>query len=118
MQCVICDKPLKGKQKKFCSDRCTNIEHQNYHLQQERGAIKRATLIAMKGGKCETCGYNKNSAALCFHHTDPTVKEIPIDMRRCSNTKMETLLKEAAKCILLCHNCHMELHHPKYANET
>jgi hypothetical protein len=25
---------------------------------------------------------------------------------------MEELKEEAEKCILLCHNCHMELHYP------
>ena len=58
------------------------------------------------------CGYAKNLASLTFHHSDPTKKDIGIDMRCMSNNSMETLQKEVSKCQLLCHNCHSELHHP------
>ena len=32
-----------------------------------------------KGGKCEICGYDKNLAALDFHHLDPNQKDFEID---------------------------------------
>lgn len=61
--------------------------------------------------KCEVCGYDKNSAALNFHHPDPSVKEVAVSELAKSSSK-ETLRKEIEKCIVLCANCHMEEHYP------
>ena len=63
------------------------------------------------------CGYNKNTAALCFHHKDPTQKEMMLDLRSLSNNKLDKILAEAAKCQLLCNNCHAELHHPELSKK-
>lgn len=61
-----------------------------------------------KGGACFQCGYNKNYAALHFHHMTPADKSFTL-----SGTKVKLLQKEADKCVLLCSNCHTELHHPQ-----
>lgn len=65
-----------------------------------------------RGGKCEKCGYNHNIAALDFHHLNPKEKEFAIDLRKFSNMSLEKLQKELDKCILVCANCHRELHNP------
>lgn len=120
LKCLTCQTDLIGKQTKFCSRKCrntsTNLKFQNYQSQQKRGHDRKKRLINMLGGKCEICSYNKNFAALCFHHKDPTEKEQPLTIRECSNNTWETLLNEAKKCKLLCHNCHMELHFPEHTN--
>jgi hypothetical protein len=64
------------------------------------------------GGKCQICNYNKCLDALDFHHTDPTTKDrtyhaISAIFRNCSIQKAK---EEAAKCILICANCHREIH--------
>jgi len=69
-------------------------------------------LVKYFGGKCSKCNYNKNYAALVFHHRDPSQKKFGLTIRRLSNTKREVLEKEALKCDMLCANCHTELHHP------
>lgn len=116
IKCIICEKVLKGRQRKYCSTTCknsyTNKRYQNYQTQQERGTTRRAELIKMKGGGCQQCGYNKNQAALSFHHRDPSLKELKIDIRSCSNRSWDILLKEIEKCNLYCSNCHMETHYP------
>jgi hypothetical protein len=61
------------------------------------------------------CGYNKNQAALSFHHTDTTTKLFQIDIRKCSNSSWNRLLAESEKCMLLCLNCHSELHNPAFS---
>lgn len=66
----------------------------------------------LKGGKCEICGYNKNISALEFHHINPDEKELALDARSFSNNKYELLNKEVEKCMLLCSNCHREMHNP------
>lgn len=69
--------------------------------------------IEYAGGKCQECGYNKCMRALHFHHVDPSLKEFGIFESRpgFKKTRNWDLLKiEIDKCILLCGNCHMELH--------
>jgi hypothetical protein len=69
-------------------------------------------LIEYKGGKCEKCGYNKPfPSCYDFHHLDPTQKEFNISGR---TKKLETLKREADKCMLLCRNCHSEIHDIEY----
>lgn len=66
-------------------------------------------LIEMLGGKCQKCGYNKCHVAFDFHHKDSN-KENSISVMLKWVSK-EKILKEAKKCILLCANCHRELHY-------
>jgi hypothetical protein len=65
------------------------------------------TLVAEAGGKCIRCGYSKSMRALQFHHRDPTTKEFNL---RSSIKALDRLRAEAAKCDLLCSNCHAEVH--------
>ena len=66
-------------------------------------------LVDYKGGKCEKCGYNKCVSALDFHHKDPNEKDFGLSSN--GNTQSwKKLTQEADKCLLLCSNCHRELH--------
>jgi len=60
-----------------------------------------------RGGKCEKCGYNKCITALEFHHLDPSEKDFTISN---DHFKLQEAIDESKKCILLCANCHRELH--------
>lgn len=117
--CLICNRELTGKQSKYCCVKCKHLainnKHQNYITQQERGKQRRQSLIKLKGGCCEKCGYNRNQAALAFHHINPLTKSFQIDMRKCSNSSWETLVAESRKCLLLCLNCHAEVHNPDFS---
>lgn len=64
-------------------------------------------LIEYKGGKCELCGYNKCDSALQFHHKDPTEKDFSISGKSLS---FDRLKEEVDKCMLVCSNCHAEIH--------
>lgn len=64
-------------------------------------------LVEYKGGKCEICGYNKSIRALQFHHILPNEKDFTISNKNYSFDKM---MKEIDKCILVCANCHQEIH--------
>lgn len=61
------------------------------------------------GGKCQICGYNKCSRALTFHHINPKEKSFGISARGFTRS-WDKIKKELDKCILLCSNCHMEVH--------
>lgn len=108
--CKICDKPLVGKQSKFCSIKCKNLAHQSYPAQKRRGLERKLFLVTKLGGKCSKCGYAVNLAGLAFHHVNG--KEFQLDARSLSNRKIGPILAEVEKCILLCHNCHAETHNP------
>lgn len=64
--------------------------------------------IKLLGGKCVICGYNTCIAALEFHHKNPKLKDK--SFKEISNRTWSKTLKELKKCILLCANCHRELH--------
>ena len=74
-------------------------------------------LVDYKGGKCEICGYDKCIDALEFHHKNPKEKEMTISRY---GKSLQTLKKEADKCILVCANCHREIHYKEkiYAYKT
>ena len=77
-----------------------------------RGALIKKALVEYKGGQCSICGYNKNIAVLSFHHINDenNQKEYDISIRMGNRCSLETLKKEADKCILVCENCHREIH--------
>ncbi len=110
--CIVCGTLLRGKQTKFCSIACKNKHHQSYEAQKGRGLTRKIQLVKAAGGQCSICGYKKNLSALAFHHTDSADKDFKLDMRSLSNRKLEYVLTELDKCILVCHNCHAELHNP------
>ena len=62
------------------------------------------------GGKCQICGYNKCLAALSFHHRDPTLKKFNISKMYHLSTVSYDLAVELSNCILVCANCHFEIH--------
>lgn len=64
-------------------------------------------LVEYKGGKCQCCGYSKCIEALEFHHIDASSKEFSISGK---SSSFEKLKKEVDKCILVCSNCHKEIH--------
>lgn len=64
-------------------------------------------LVEYKGGSCVKCGYNKSIQVLQFHHINPNEKDFTISGKSYSFEKMKN---EVDKCILLCSNCHIELH--------
>lgn len=66
-------------------------------------------------GKCCLCGYDKSLSALDFHHTDKNKKEFLISklMGEGNIGKLQTELK---KVILVCKNCHCEIHDGMHKN--
>lgn len=76
--------------------------------QKQRRRENKSKLIEYKGGKCEKCGYNKCDAALEFHHLDPNKKDFGIASFK--SLSLEKLKKEVDKCVLVCSNCHKEIH--------
>jgi hypothetical protein len=66
-------------------------------------------VIAM-GGKCSVCGYANCDDALGFHHLDPSKKLFTLGGTRANPKNWNDVVNELRKCILVCHNCHSEIH--------
>ena len=64
--------------------------------------------IEYKGGCCEKCGYNKCKWAFDFHHLDSTKKDFSLSKN--ITLSWDKVKKELDKCILVCANCHREVH--------
>jgi hypothetical protein len=76
---------------------------------------KKVRLMAIEhlGGRCEICGHNKCMRALSFHHRDPLKKDFGISAQGMTRS-WERVKTEVEKCMLLCANCHMELHDEEF----
>ena len=88
-----------------------------YKKQKLRHISRKIELINLMGGKCCLCGYDKNYAALDFHHVNPSEKSFQLDARHLSNCSTASILEESKKCILVCANCHRELHNANFGKE-
>jgi len=109
----------KKKHKKCICQRC----NKKYTYQRRRGdtksycaachvTIKRLKVkekaVKYKGGECQECGYRRCNRSLDFHHINSKEKEFAI-----SNLyfrSWEKVKSELDKCILVCSNCHGEIH--------
>jgi hypothetical protein len=76
--------------------------------QKRRDKLKQLA-IHHKGGKCEICGYNKCIGALEFHHLDPNEKDFGIANKGYTRS-WDKVKIEIDKCIMVCANCHREIH--------
>ena len=70
---------------------------------------RKLELAKLLGGKCSECGYNQCLGALDFHHVSHNKEKSIAELLK-GYSKQKTL-KEAQKCILLCANCHREMHY-------
>ena len=94
-------KYILNSQKKWVCIKC-RVKHTV-----EARKRKKQKAVDLLGGKCSNCGYDKCLDALDFHHLDPTKKD-PKSFEK--NVAWSILKEEIKKCILLCSNCHRELH--------
>lgn len=91
------------------------------YIEKRRGfslALKRLC-IEYKNYKCEICKLNYNDRSMCFHHIDESKKSFGINdyiqkykhnYSKFSEFDFIALKNELNKCMLLCHNCHFEIH--------
>lgn len=101
--CATCGKHYnynrrRGDTKKQCGACSVNL----------RRFKKRRKAVTYKGGKCIICGYTKCIKALNFHHLNPEDKDFQISGNHCR--RWEAIQKELDKCVLVCANCHAEVH--------
>lgn len=92
-------------QKRYRKNNSTEVKERN----KQRYDKKRQYINNYKLSKgCSVCGYNKCAFALDFHHNEEKNFEIP----RMANShySLKKVKEEIKRCIVLCSNCHRELH--------
>jgi hypothetical protein len=77
--------------------------------QQNRRISHRKILLEARGNECQICGYNRSKRALAFHHIDEKTKKFTLATAICQY-KWAEVVWEASKCLLVCANCHAEIH--------
>jgi len=101
---------VNGKQ--YCSKVCSRLAHNA--RQRVARKITMGEFLSMKESVgCQICAYDTCGACLDFHHLDGNGKENRISHYGWYN-ELENTIKEMEKCVILCKNCHLELH---YFNE-
>ena len=69
----------------------------------------RQLAVEYKGGRCEKCGYSRCIDALEFHHRNSSAKDFGVSDKGYTRS-WARVKEELDKCILVCANCHREIH--------
>lgn len=114
-------KTQQAQEKEHLCEDCGETDSNNFYTGQKQkckkchnkrtakaGKNKRIKAIELLGGCCQHCGYDKCYSALEFHHIDPTIKDVNYATMR--GWSFERIEEELKNCILLCANCHREVH--------
>lgn len=100
-----------GKTRKYCCDECLLVAKRSYVKKAARKIYDNTTRGNIHRHKtdigCQLCGYNKCGAALEWHHINKDDKSLRFTHTGYFSDEQEL---EREKCILLCSNCHKELH--------
>lgn len=107
--CPKCNKKFFMKKnattRKFCYDCMPETGHSGAQYRK----FYKQWGVEYKGNKCQCCGYNNCLDALEFHHLNPNEKDFNISDRNLTYD-WEKIKNELDKCILVCANCHREIH--------
>ena len=102
-------KYTKGLERYSRFDKDLTRKQKQVILVTERRRRLKEMSVEYKGGKCSECGYNKCINALEFHHLDANEKDFSIGNNGHTRS-WERIRIELDKCIIVCANCHREIH--------
>lgn len=85
-----------------------------YIIQAVTKRRKKLRIMAVNqlGGKRAICGYNKFQDALEFHHLNNQGKDFGLSEKGMTRSWIR-IKAELKKCVLVCANCHREIHGKK-----
>jgi len=93
-----------------CDLLCANCHRRRHNYVGSADAqVKKARAIAQMGGVCGGCSGIVPSSLFEFHHWDPREKEFGISRDGLSRP-WDAIAAELLKCVMLCANCHREVH--------
>ena len=118
MKCFYCNKEFEpnhkgsgGTNRQFCFE-CIpeGLERKERNNLRKKLITKKAQQNKIKRG-CDICSYNKCGSALEWHHYDDNKNFNPSnELKNGTIVSYNKYKKEIEKCILLCSNCHREIH--------
>ena len=112
--CEICSEKFETKSSSriYCYKCSVESTRSNNETRKHQKTVLRNSMkkqaVKLLGGKCSICGYKNCLEALEFHHPNPKIKEFKLGSGNTMSWK--EYKKEALKCILVCSNCHKEIH--------
>lgn len=128
-RCRVCEKDLPlemfGPRRATCND-CKRARDRAYaqsaagresrrRRAKELYADVRVAIEELKGRPCMDCGVQYPSYVMQFDHRIPATKRTHI-AQLCGSGHLPTVLKEVAKCDVVCANCHHERTHQQRQN--
>lgn len=99
-QCKSCHKDLNKKH--YVANSTVYVARAKAQYEETQELIR----FIKEEGSCGMCGETK-WWRLAFHHVDSNTKEIALAKVR----SLPQALKELQKCVLVCHNCHADIHY-------
>lgn len=112
--CEICNEKFEANSSTriYCYNCSGDSTRKDNQTRKHQKTILRRSMklqaIKLLGGKCCKCGYDKCVDALEFHHENQDDKEFKLGSGNTMSWK--DYKSEAMKCILVCSNCHKEIH--------
>ena len=101
------DFSIHPKSKYGRTNRCKSCTNKYKRGRKDRMYKKIADYIG--GYKCSRCGIERDTMTIFdFHHLDPTTKDRQISAM--IDNSWEDVKSELDKCVILCANCHREVH--------
>jgi len=92
----------KNKEKYKQKAKAWTANNRNYH---RKLTVRYKLLVG-----CNLCGYKKCDKALEFHHKGQAGKSFNISTVLFNGVSTAKLKNEIRKCIVVCANCHREIH--------
>jgi hypothetical protein len=126
-QCATCHRVLRNDffytlpsmvKKNVVFSHCRECNQQNnairYDMRADLIRARRKIIWQFLAPACAICGFDKHMSAMDIHHLEQKETQIAELITNVTLTmqvgKIEALLREAAKCVPLCSNCHRMLH--------
>ena len=103
-KCIDCDREyIYNRASGHTTKRCNSCQVNTRRFK------LRLKILEYLGNKCQGCGYSQCIQALDAHHINSDEKEFNISGSH--SRSWESIIKELDKCVLLCSNCHREVHY-------
>jgi len=96
--------PVCGREHTQKGDKCPSCY---YTTRRDRVSNKVHSIV---GEECWICKYNRTRKNLCFHHVDEDKKLFGLSSREMTGLSWKRVWPEIKKCVLICANCHGEVH--------
>lgn len=121
IMCRCCKKPFHGNSFRKVCDICRlenarassrKYNKNNPHNSTRKRMIRNREFIRdyKKDKKCSLCSYDKYPGILDFHHKVRSKSNKSVNILMKTLKSIDIIQKEIDKCILVCPNCHRELH--------